>query len=156
MLLIEPGAVIAKDGQASLKRMIPAMQNHRGPIFVIDSSLSANASSYDAVMAEAFRKAGERGFEGARIWGSPDMLMPYAGWPGCGDDVHGCQAGALISIAPRIMGRSVLLMMAWDVEQDAIIGPLRAMGWDGDVDRPAERRSEEKHRENPDPILHFA
>lgn len=164
-ILVNPGALFACRGKEGLEAVLDEMREHHGPIYIVDGCASALLQGLDTTIEEILSSAGDRGFEGTRIWGCESGAEPYRSWPGDRGDVYGSPQGALISISPRMTERDAIICGAGAPGTSRnslrdITSSLAAMGWSGKwrfsdlaIDLPAK---EEVDHEDPDPELHLA
>lgn len=163
-ILVNPGGFLAARGREVFLAVLREMREHHGPIYVVDGRLSANLGDHQAAIDDILAGAGERGFEGTRIWGCASGAGPCPGWPGERGEVYGSPQEALISISPRMSERDAIICSAAARDGrnglQAIASSLAAMGWGGTwqltglaIGLPI---SEEYAHEDPDPELHHA
>lgn len=164
-ILMNPGVVFARGGEEAFQAVLVEMKEHHGPIYIVDGRGSAHLQGWDPEIEEVLSAAGDRGFEGTRIWGCESGTLPYEGWPGEKGDVYGSPEEGLVSIAPRMAERDVVICGAGVPgagrgSLGAVTSSLAAMGWDkqwrySDL-AIGVLATEEVGHEDPDPELHLA
>ena len=143
LILVHPGSLAAHGGSCALDDAVREIENHDGPIVVIDGFLSDKTAPYDDRLRAAFSRAEQIGHFALRLWGCDGGEHPFAQWPGYKTPgisiqmVHNCQEKAAAQLSEILSGRNAVLSGAWATYDQtsgcvtSVGQALKRAGWAG-------------------------